>query len=89
MIWGFDPPDGELCRSHHAFCDLGDASLVRFGGIPQCQPARLDMTEHEQIEAQLKECERKFLNALQECPLAVTLTSAIDHRYIEVNNTFD
>jgi PAS domain S-box-containing protein len=37
----------------------------------------------------LKECERKFLNALQECPLAVTLTSAIDHRYIEVNNTFE
>ena len=47
------------------------------------------MTEHEQIEGQLKECERKFLNALQECPLAVTLTSAIDHRYIEVNNTFE
>ena len=47
------------------------------------------MTEHEQIEVQLKECERKFLNALQECPLAVTLTSAIDHRYIEVNNTFE
>ena len=47
------------------------------------------MAEHEQIEGQLKECERKFLNALQECPLAVTLTSAIDHRYIEVNNTFE
>ena len=47
------------------------------------------MTEHEQIEGQLKECERKFLNALQECPLAVTLTSAIDHRYIAVNNTFE
>jgi PAS domain S-box-containing protein len=47
------------------------------------------MTEPEQIEGQLKECERKFLKALQECPLAVTLTSAIDHRYIEVNNTFE
>lgn len=46
------------------------------------------MTEHEQLEGQLKECERKFLNALQECPLAVTLTSAIDNRYIAVNNTF-
>lgn len=47
------------------------------------------MTPHKQIEQQLKECERKFLNALQECPLAVTLTSAIDYRYIEVNNTFE
>jgi PAS domain S-box-containing protein len=50
---------------------------------------RCDMTENKQIEEQLKECEKKFLNALQECPLAVTLTSAIDHRYIEVNNTFE
>jgi PAS domain S-box-containing protein len=47
------------------------------------------MTEQKQIKEQLKECERKFLNALQEHPLALTLTSAIDHRYIEVNNTFE
>ena len=43
----------------------------------------------KQIEAALEECEKKFLNALRECPLAVTLTSAIDHRYIEVNDTFE
>ncbi|MGD0470217.1 MAG: ATP-binding protein [Terriglobales bacterium] len=47
------------------------------------------MTEGKQIEAALNECEKKFLNALRECPLAVTLTSAIDHRYIEVNDTFE
>jgi len=47
------------------------------------------MTEYDQVEEQLKECERKFLDALQACPLAVTLTSAIDHRYIEVNNAFE
>ncbi|HEV2730395.1 MAG TPA: ATP-binding protein [Terriglobales bacterium] len=47
------------------------------------------MTPQEQIERQLRDCEKKFLDALQECPLAVTLTSAIDHRYIEVNNTFE
>jgi PAS domain S-box-containing protein len=50
---------------------------------------RAAITPKEQIEAQLKECEKKFLNALQQCPVAVTLTSAIDHRYIEVNNTFE
>jgi PAS domain S-box-containing protein len=47
------------------------------------------MTTDKSIEQQLKECERKFLSALQEHPLALTLTSAIDHRYIEVNDTFE
>jgi PAS domain S-box-containing protein len=47
------------------------------------------MTAPKQAEDNLKECERKFLNALEECPMAVTLTSATDHHYIEVNNTFE
>jgi PAS domain S-box-containing protein len=47
------------------------------------------MTEHAQIEERLKECEKRFLQALQVCPLAVTLTSARDQRYIEVNETFE
>jgi hypothetical protein len=47
------------------------------------------MTEPERIKEALQECEKKFLRALQECPLAVTLTSAVDHRYIEVNGTFE
>jgi PAS domain S-box-containing protein len=47
------------------------------------------MTPDKPIEEQLKECERKFLNALQEHPLPLTLTSAIDHRYLEVNHTFE
>jgi PAS domain S-box-containing protein len=47
------------------------------------------MQESERIEEALQECEKKFLKALQECPLAVTLTSAVDHRYIEVNGTFE
>jgi PAS domain S-box-containing protein len=47
------------------------------------------MPEPERTKEALQECEKKFLKALQECPLAVTLTSAIDHRYIEVNGTFE
>jgi len=47
------------------------------------------MTEPELTKEVLKECEKKFFKALQECPLAVTLTSAVDHRYIEVNGTFE
>lgn len=49
----------------------------------------LHMTEPADIKQELKECERKFLNAFQGSPLALTLTSAIDHRYIEVNDTFE
>jgi len=47
------------------------------------------MTEPERIKEALKECEKKFLKALRACPLAVTLTSSVDHRYIEVNDTFE
>ena len=43
------------------------------------------MAEHADIKQALKECERKFLNGFQGSPLALTLTSAIDHRYIEVS----
>src|ERR1700747_604815 len=53
------------------------------------EPSRLNMRQPKQVEDKLQECERKFFNALEECPLAVTLTSATDHRYIEVNNTFE
>jgi PAS domain S-box-containing protein len=52
-------------------------------------PGNLHMTERADIKHALKECERKFLNAFRESPLALTLTSAIDHRYIEVNDTFE
>jgi PAS domain S-box-containing protein len=47
------------------------------------------MTESKPTKEELQECEKKFVNALRECPLAVTLTSAVDHRYIEVNGTFE
>ena len=41
------------------------------------------------IKPALNECERKFLNAFRASPLVLTLTSAVDHRYIEVNDTFE
>jgi len=33
---------------------------------------RDDMIEHRQIEEDLKECEKRFFDALRVCPLAVT-----------------
>ena len=50
---------------------------------------RSDMTQRNHTEEALDECEKKLFEALGECPLSVTLTSAIDHRYIEVNHTFE
>ena len=47
------------------------------------------MTPQKETQEDLKDCEKKFFKALQEYPLPVTLTSAIDHRYIEVNTTFE
>src|ERR1700757_1774433 len=50
---------------------------------------RCKMIESKPTKEELQECEKKFMNALRESPLAVTLTSAVDHRYIEVNGTFE
>lgn len=47
------------------------------------------MTPQKETQEDLKDCEKKFFKALQEYPLPVTLTSAIDHRYIEVNTMFE
>ena len=47
------------------------------------------MTERGAIEQALRQCEEEFRNIFRGIPLALTLTSAKDHRYIEVNETFE
>jgi PAS domain S-box-containing protein len=48
-----------------------------------------DITERKRAEEALKKSEEKFSKAFRESPMALTLTSAIDHRYLEVNETFE
>ena len=48
-----------------------------------------DITEQKRAQEALKKSEEKFAKAFREGPVAVTLTSAVDHRYIEVNETFE
>jgi formate hydrogenlyase transcriptional activator len=48
-----------------------------------------DITEQKQAEEALKESEEKFSKAFRRSPMAVTITSIKDHRYIEVNETFE
>jgi PAS domain S-box-containing protein len=49
----------------------------------------VDITERIETEEALKSSEEKFSKAFRESPLAVTLTSIQDNRYLEVNDTFE
>jgi PAS domain S-box-containing protein len=49
----------------------------------------VDVTERKLAEEALRKSEEKFSKAFRESPLVLTLTSANDHRYIEVNDTFE
>ena len=48
-----------------------------------------DITERKHVQEALKKSEEKFAKAFQHGPMALTLTSAKDHRYIDVNETFE
>lgn len=49
----------------------------------------VDLTEGKQAEEALKKSEEKFSKIFRQSPMAMTLTSTKDHRYIEVNETFE
>jgi PAS domain S-box-containing protein len=68
-------------------------SRGKFEYSPNGKPTRMvglaiDITERKKVEEALKASEEKFSKAFRESPMALTLTSAEDHRYIEVNDTF-
>jgi len=48
-----------------------------------------DITERKKMEEALRKSEEKFSKAFLQSPLALTLTSTRDHRYIEVNDSFE
>lgn len=49
----------------------------------------VDITERKLTEEALKKSEEKFSTAFRESPLALTLTSMKDQRYLDVNETFE
>lgn len=48
-----------------------------------------DITERKQMELALRQSEEKFAKAFMASPMGLTLTSAHDHRYLEVNEFFE
>ncbi len=51
--------------------------------------AFIDITPRQRARRELEQSEEKFAKAFREAPMALTLTSTIDHRYIDVNATFE
>jgi PAS domain S-box-containing protein len=49
----------------------------------------VDITERKQAEEAQKKSEEMFSKAFRESPIALTLTSTKDHRYLDVNETFE
>jgi PAS domain S-box-containing protein len=48
-----------------------------------------DITERKRAEEALQKSEEKFSKAFWQSPMALAITSATDHRYIEVNESFE
>ena len=49
----------------------------------------VDITDRRLIEEALKKSEEKFSKAFRESPMALTLTSAVDQHYLDINGTFE
>ena len=59
------------------------------GGSPLVFAFVEEITERKRAEEALKKSEEKFSKAFKESPMALTLTSVTDHRYLDVNETFE
>ena len=58
-------------------------------GVDRIACVLQDITERKRVEEALKNSEEKFSKAFRQSPMVLTLSSTRDHRYIEVNETFE
>jgi len=61
----------------------------KHGEVIGTQSALRDVSERKRMLEALRKSEDKFSKAFRESPMALTLTSAEDHRYLEVNEAFE
>jgi PAS domain S-box-containing protein len=47
-----------------------------------------DITERRQAEEKARQLEERFAKAFQSSPIAITISTIADHRYLDVNDTF-
>lgn len=79
-----DYPLHSIRETHHVFAQC----LVRNGQVQGICVFGHDITNHKEMEAALRLSEEKFQKVFRESPLAISLTSVRDHRYIEVNDAY-
>ena len=58
------------------------------GEITNAVIQHIDITEHIRDEAKIRESESKFATVFQSSPVALTLVSATDRTFVDVNDTF-
>jgi PAS domain S-box-containing protein len=67
----------------------GEFDYTEGGEALRMRGLAVDITDRKQMEEAVRKSEEKFSKAFQESPLAFSLTSTKDHRYIEINETFE
>lgn len=69
--------------------DIGVPRFSQDGSFIGYIGCGVDVTERKQAEEALKKSEEKFSKAFRQSPIMLTVTSIKDHRYIDVNETFE
>jgi PAS domain S-box-containing protein len=69
--------------------DRGEHEYAKNGEPKRIAGMAVDITDRKQMEEAVGKSEEKFSKAFRESPVAFTLTSTKDHRYIEVNDTYE
>jgi PAS domain S-box-containing protein len=77
--------DGRVCW----VVSRGKFEYAKNGEARRMLGMAVDVTERKLAESASRQSEEKFSKAFRESPLALTINSVNDHRYIEVNETFE
>ena len=73
-----------LNATHHVFAQ----TLERDGRVSAICVFGSDITNRQRTEAALRRSEEKFAKAFRRAPLALSLTSLRDHRFVDVNDAY-